>query len=430
MLYFYRFLKPYIKKYTVLRRFLRWVLAKNPWIIGLINRSQRDIYDDLSSKRTNQQVFFDVTHLSETGLKTGIQRVVLSLYEEIKILAGDNYDVSMIALSEEGDFWHFRYYDDVSGGKTEEIVVPREGDVFLGVDLNALVIHPIQTGLFDDWKERGAKIVFTVHDMLPVTNTEWWPLGVPEGHAQWVRSILSVANQILSVSETTQNEVLRWAREQSINVSDIEFSWFHLGADFDQHDSFDGETALSADVNSAIAGKKVFLHVSTFEPRKGHADALDAFDSLWQSDDTCVLIFVGKEGWHSEQLVDRIKKHPLFSKNLIWLTGISDKALKEVYEKSDCLINPSYGEGFGLSLIEAAHNGLPIIARDIPIFREVLGDYGLFFTNDTSSSLEITIRNWLIRYGDDNQQLESREISINSWNDAAYKVCRTIELEC
>lgn len=434
MLAVYQLLKPYIHKYAWLRRFLRWIIACNPWLVSFMNKPQQGTYAALATQRDKPQIFVDVTHLCETGLKTGIQRVVLSLYKEINGIVGEQFEVCMVALTAEGGYWHFKYYDEKNATRTNEVVVPKSGDIFLGIDLNALIINPVQTGLFDDWKRRGAKVVFTVHDILPITHTEWWPIGVPEGHAQWLRAILSVSNHVLSVSKTTQNEVLRWSREEGIETKQIKFDWFHLGADFDRLDTFDGddkaESGLEKGVSSALRDKKVFLHVSTLEPRKGYADALDAFDRLWEEDKSIALIFVGKEGWHSESLVKRLLEHPLLGENLIWLKGISDKALKEVYERSDCLINPSYGEGFGLSLIEAAHNGLPIIARDIPIFREVLGDYGLFFTNDAGSSLEITVNNWLMRYGNDNRQLESAKISINSWNDAAYKVCRTIEIEC
>ena len=42
----------------------------------------------------------------------------------------------------------------------------------------------------------------------------------------------------------------------------------------------------------------------------------------------------------------------------------------------------SEGEGFGLPLIEAAQYGLPIIARDIPVFREVAGENAYYFCGE------------------------------------------------
>ena len=56
---------------------------------------------------------------------------------------------------------------------------------------------------------------------------------------------------------------------------------------------------------------------------------------------------------------------------LFWLEGISDEYLEKIYDAATCLIAASEGEGFGLPLIKVAQHKLPIIARDIPVFREV-----------------------------------------------------------
>lgn len=53
-------------------------------------------------------------------------------------------------------------------------------------------------------------------------------------------------------------------------------------------------------------------------------------------------------------------------------TDISD--LVYLYKHARALIHPSLSEGFGLPIVEAANFGLPIIASDIPVFRELLGD--------------------------------------------------------
>jgi glycosyltransferase involved in cell wall biosynthesis len=66
-----------------------------------------------------------------------------------------------------------------------------------------------------------------------------------------------------------------------------------------------------------------------------------------------------------------------------------------VYAQATCLIAASEAEGFGLPLIEAAQHGLPIIARDIPVFREVAGEHAYYFSGKKSETLAEAIRNWL-----------------------------------
>jgi Glycosyl transferases group 1 len=94
-------------------------------------------------------------------------------------------------------------------------------------------------------------------------------------------------------------------------------------------------------------------------------------------------------------LVDLLRIHSERNIRLFWLEGISDEFLEKVYAASTCLIAASEGEGFGLPLIEAAQHMKPIIARDIPIFREVAGVHASYFSGLTPGSLASAVTQWL-----------------------------------
>ncbi|WP_203564008.1 glycosyltransferase [Deefgea sp. CFH1-16] len=94
-------------------------------------------------------------------------------------------------------------------------------------------------------------------------------------------------------------------------------------------------------------------------------------------------------------LIEMLRNHPEHNQRLFWLDGISDEYLEKVYAASTCLIAASEGEGFGLPLIEAAQHKLPIIARDIPVFREVAGAHAHFFSGLTPADLANSIAEWL-----------------------------------
>jgi len=134
--------------------------------------------------------------------------------------------------------------------------------------------------------------------------------------------------------------------------------------------------------------------VGTIEPRKGHQQALDAMEKLWADGVNANLVIVGKQGWSSDSLVQRIAQHSEYNHRLFWLNGISDEMLDQVYRNTQALLAASVGEGFGLPLIEAAQYGLSIIARDIPIFREVAGKYAYYFNGDTDALAE-ALKDWL-----------------------------------
>jgi glycosyltransferase involved in cell wall biosynthesis len=80
---------------------------------------------------------------------------------------------------------------------------------------------------------------------------------------------------------------------------------------------------------------------------------------------------------------------------LQWIEEISDEYLEKIYVSCSCLIAASEAEGFGLPLIEAAQHKLPIIARDIPVFREVAGDHAFYFNGREPQVLAEAVRQWL-----------------------------------
>jgi glycosyltransferase involved in cell wall biosynthesis len=138
--------------------------------------------------------------------------------------------------------------------------------------------------------------------------------------------------------------------------------------------------------------------VGTLEPRKGHAQTLAAFEQLWQQGIDVNLIMVGKQGWKMSAKIKQMRQHPEIGQRLFWLENISDEYLTKLYAASTCLIAASEGEGFGLPLIEAAQNKVPIIARNIPVFREVAGDHAYYFQGLDAESLAEAINEWLGLY--------------------------------
>jgi glycosyltransferase involved in cell wall biosynthesis len=63
----------------------------------------------------------------------------------------------------------------------------------------------------------------------------------------------------------------------------------------------------------------------------------------------------------------------------VTLTGrVSDDSLAAIYSGARALVFPSDDEGFGLPTVEALACGTPVVATDIPVLREVLGDRATF----------------------------------------------------
>jgi len=174
--------------------------------------------------------------------------------------------------------------------------------------------------------------------------------------------------------------------------------------------------------------------VGTIEPRKGYLQTIKAFSQLWADGINVNLVIVGKEGWKHlpnnmrrdiPETIDYLQKHPELSQHLFWLEGISDEFLEKIYTASTCLIAASYGEGFGLPLIEAAQHKLPIIARDIPVFHEVAGEYAFYFDGKTPDALAEKIEEWLILYENDRHP-RSDNMPWLTWKESAARLVRIL----
>lgn len=167
-----------------------------------------------------------------------------------------------------------------------------------------------------------------------------------------------------------------------------------------------------------LQSRPSFLMVGTIEPRKGYEQVLGGFEALWDEGIDVNLVIVGKEGWMVDGLVKKIRLHSEYNRRLHWLEGISDEYLERIYSICACLISASEDEGFGLPLIEAAQHQIPIIARDIPVFVEVVGEHAYYFSGTEAGALSERIRDWIFLYNK-NQHPKSNEIPWLTWNTSA-----------
>ena len=120
-----------------------------------------------------------------------------------------------------------------------------------------------------------------------------------------------------------------------------------------------------------------------------------------------------------EMIYNRITlNHKELGQRLFWLEGISDEYLEKIYDACTCLIMASEGESFGLPLIEAAQHKLPIIARDIPVFREVAGKHAFYFKNSNEPEvLAGAIKEWMKLY-EQNKHPKSDTMPWLTWKES------------
>lgn len=355
---------------------------------------------DKSVAPAKRQIMIDVSELAAHDHKTGIQRVTRAIVCEWERRAPGSYKIQLVRLDRDSR----RYvcaneYSAILLGHApceDSPLVCHAGDVFLGLDLVGDCVS-YTPAWFDYLRATGVTVAFVIYDILPIRYPEWWPGNGGLFHERWLRDVVNVSDRLVCISHAVAEDVRDWIRECSIDRH-VSIGWFHLGADLGGSSPSRGIPEYASVILERLAKSPSFLMVGTLEPRKGHAQVLAAFETLWAEGSDAVLVVVGKRGWMVDALCEELASHPRLNRELFWLQGASDEFLERLYSVCSCLIAASEGEGFGLPLIEAAQRELPIIARDLPVFREVAGDYAFYFSACDRSGIARAIRDWMELY--------------------------------
>ena len=235
-------------------------------------------------------------------------------------------------------------------------------------------------------KSEGVRIVSVIYDLIPLTHPQFCDEGLVRVFEHWFDWISRTADGFIAISRTIIEQVQQEVQErlgQDV-AAQRWFDYFHLGSDLDQADQ---NSLVRTQVKQTFEQYPIYLMVSTIEPRKNHDYLLDTFDRLWASGQEVGLCFVGKIGWKTERLIERVRQHPQLGQKLFMWNDLTDRELEYCYINARSLVFPSYVEGFGLPLVEGMQRGLPVMASDIPVFREIGGDTMAYFDLSDPSSL-------------------------------------------
>lgn len=345
-----------------------------------------------------QRWLVDVSSIADDDIHTGIQRVVRGTLQNWLRYPPPDVRIEPVRFSNGRYHYARRYALNLLGvadlSLLEDAVDVACGDRFIGLDWaidNITVAEP----QLRHWHRHGVSLHFIVHDLLPVTMPDMFHPFARNRFNTWLRSIASIADQLVCISQATADDLSQWLSSSPL---DYQFGRmpsidrFSLGVDATPQAT---TSTPRASLDQAMQMRPTVLMVGTIEPRKGYEQAFDACELLWRAGTDFNLIMVGHTGWMMDTLHTRLDQHPERGQRLFWIDDAGDAELDAIYRRSTTLLAASWGEGYGLPLIEAARRGLPVIARDLPVFREVMGDQAHYFTAPAGTDLAEALRRWL-----------------------------------
>jgi glycosyltransferase involved in cell wall biosynthesis len=239
------------------------------------------------------------------------------------------------------------------------VVPDPAGRVYLNVGHTGLDTPDLQ-----QWIERlGLRAVFLVHDLIPLTHPEFCRPHSVAQHRIKMETMLRCASGVISNSAATLDDLARFAAAEDLAVPPSHVAWIA------GHD-------IPRAVEPAHFDRPYFLAVGTIEGRKNHILLLQLWKRLAErlGEKTPLLVIAGQRGWEAEHALAMLDRTPALKGHVIERNRANDAEMVELLAGAEALLMPSFVEGFGIPVVEALQMGTPVIASDLPVFREIAGE--------------------------------------------------------
>jgi glycosyltransferase involved in cell wall biosynthesis len=212
-------------------------------------------------------------------------------------------------------------------------------------------------------RQQKVKPIFVVHDLIPITHPEYCRAGEADLHKIRMNNVLQLASGIVTNSQNTLDELTLYAHKTKQRIP----------------------PAVAAPLAAAALPKPdmarpietpYFLILGTIEARKNHWLPLQVWRKLIEQlgENAPKLVLIGQRGWECENVIDLLERSDTLRTHVIELSSCTDTELSTYITHAQALLFPSFVEGYGLPLMEALSLGVPVIASDLSVFREIAGD--------------------------------------------------------
>jgi glycosyltransferase involved in cell wall biosynthesis len=224
---------------------------------------------------------------------------------------------------------------------------------------------PLWVPAYFRWLEdrRDVRAVFFIHDTLPIEMPEYFREAEFERHRRRLANLARFGAGALVTTDVVRQGLD--ARLRSLGRSDFPI---HV-APMPVSPIFAAPPTPDPDLRDV----PYFVVCSTIEPRKNHLLLLQVWRELVRRDGANApkLVVVGNRGWKFEAVAALLDRSPPLRGHVVEVSGLTTPALKRLLDGARALLMPSFAEGYGLPVVEALTAGVPVIASDIPVFREI-----------------------------------------------------------
>ena len=236
----------------------------------------------------------------------------------------------------------------------------QSGQVYLNVGHTGLNSPYIGRWL----REQKLLPVFLIHDLIPITNPEFCRDGEADRHHLRMESALRLSSGLIVNSAETGRDLKAFAKDLGLAMPPCVVAW--LGTTI---------SPTTETIETGMPKRPYFVMVGTIEARKNHLVILEAWREIVANLGSRApdLIIIGQRGWEAANAIEILDNPGPLEKRVHEISGCDDDRMAELLNGAQAMLMPSFVEGFGLPVVEALQQGVPVIASDLPVFREIAG---------------------------------------------------------
>ena len=185
------------------------------------------------------------------------------------------------------------------------------------------------------------------------------------------RAIMESASKVVAISEATKKDIIDIYKVPENKIEVVYNAYRELPENYVYNNPFDFPYILYVGTRQGPLNYKCFIpffnQIVPFMKRHKEFKLICTGRGFTTFE---------KDMFRQYGLEDRVENHYL-----------NEDGLNNLYHHAFCFVFPSEFEGFGLPILEAYKNDCPTLLNDIPVFREVAGDAGMFFDITDGTSL-------------------------------------------
>lgn len=102
---------------------------------------------------------------------------------------------------------------------------------------------------------------------------------------------------------------------------------------------------------------------------------------------TCDLVSNANPGSYRADDAAELVRALGLTDNVVELGTVAYGQLHQLYRAAHCYVSPAYAESFAHPLVEAMSSGLPVVASDLAVHREICAEAALYFTRFSPQEL-------------------------------------------